>query len=111
MSIPVPDSSVPRLLGFDVPTLQTIVDHGADEAIVAMLDVVPDAHWLKLFDERVAALKGELGLAGVELDGTSILFFGSIADSRRLATAVSALINAINMEVAGHTDPFQPTAS
>ncbi len=110
MSIPLPDSSVPRLLGFDVPTLQTIVDHGADEAIVAMLDVAPDAHWLKLFDERVAALKGELGLAGVELDGTSILFFGSIADSRRLATAVSALINAINMEVAGRNAPFQPTA-
>jgi len=108
MSIPVPDSSVPRLLGFDVPTLQTIVDHGADEAIVAMLDVAPDAHWLKLFDERVAALKGELGLAGVELDGTSILFFGSIADSRRLATAISALINAVNMEVAGRTEPFQP---
>lgn len=111
MSIPVPDSSVPRLLGFDVPTLQTSVDHGADEAIVAMLDVAPDARWLKLFDERVAALKGELGLAGVELEGASILFFGSIADSRRLATAISALINAINMEVAGHTDPFQPTAS
>lgn len=110
MSIPVPDSSVPRLLGFDVPTLQTRVDHGADEAIVAMLDVIPDAHWLKLFDERVAALKGELGLAGVELDGTSILFFGSIADSRRLASAVSALINAINMEVAGHNEPFQPPA-
>ena len=110
MSIPVPDSSAPRLLGFDVPTLQTRVDHGADEAIVAMLDVIPDAHWLKLFDERVAALKGELGLAGVELDGTSILFFGSIADSRRLASAVSALINAINMEVAGHNEPFQTPA-
>ena len=110
MSIPLPDSSVPRLLGFDVPTLQTIVDHGADEAIVAMLDVAPDAHWLKLFDERVAALQGELGLAGVELDGTSILFFGSIADSRRLATAISALINGINMEVAGHNAPLHPPA-
>ena len=51
--------AVKSSLRFDVPTLQTIVDHGADEAIVAMLDVVPDAHWLKLFDERVAALKGE----------------------------------------------------
>lgn len=110
MSIPVPDSSVPRLLGFDVPTLQARVDHGVDEAIAAMLDVIPDARWLKLFGERVAALKGELGLAAVELDGTSILFFGSIADSRRLASAVSALINAINLDVAGHNAPFQPPA-
>ena len=105
MSIPAPDQRLPRLLGFDVPALHTLVDHGVDEAIAAILDVVPDAHWLRLFHQRVAVLTGELGLAGVASEGASILFFGSVADSRRLATEVSALINAINMEVAGHVPP------
>ncbi|MET0281120.1 MAG: hypothetical protein ABW278_08350 [Steroidobacteraceae bacterium] len=105
MSIPPPVSSGPRLLGFDVPTLRATVDQGTDEAIIAMLDVIPSPPWLALFEERVMALKGELGLARVELAGASILFFGSIADSRRLATLVHVLINEVNMTIAGQDRP------
>lgn len=66
--------SAPRLLGFDVPGLQATVDHAEDEAIVAMLDVAPSARWLQVFHRRVDALKGELGLAGVQMDGRTIRF-------------------------------------
>jgi hypothetical protein len=86
------DPNAPRLLGFDVPDLHSRVDHAEDEAIVAMLDVEPSIAWLQLFHAHVDALKGELGLAGVAMDGRSIRFFGSIADSRRLANEITGLI-------------------
>lgn len=92
MNTPPADPNAPRLLGFDVPGLHARVDHAEDEAIVAMLDVAPSAEWLQVFDRHVDALKGELGLAGVEIDGRTIRFFGSIADSRRLANEITGLI-------------------
>lgn len=97
---PTPDNaSAPRLLGFDVPGLQARVDHAEDEAIVALLDVEPSARWLQVFHRRVDALKGELGLAGVQMDGRSIRFFGSVADSRRLANEIAGLIKDIAQEL------------
>lgn len=92
MNIHSPDPGAPRLLGFDVPDLHTRVDQTEDEAIVAMLDVAPSAAWLEVFHAHVDALKGALGLAGVEIDGRTIRFFGSIADSRRLANEITGLI-------------------
>lgn len=86
------DPNAPRLLGFDVPDLHAQVDHDEDEAITAMLDVEPSKAWLQVFHLHVDALKGELGLAGVEIDGRTIRFFGSIADSRRLANEITGLI-------------------
>ncbi len=91
--------SAPRLLGFDVPGLQATVDHTEDEAIVAMLDVAPSARWLQVFRRRVDALKGELGLAGVQMDGRTIRFYGSAADSRRLANEIAGLIKDIAQEL------------
>lgn len=91
--------NAPRLLGFDVPGLQATVDHAEDEAIVALLDVEPSTRWLQVFHRRVDALKGELGLAGVEMDGHSIRFFGSVADSRRLANEITGLIKDIAQEL------------
>jgi hypothetical protein len=44
-------------------------------------------------------LKGELGLAGVQMDGRSIRFFGSVADSRRLANEIAGLIKDIAQEL------------
>lgn len=97
---PTPDTaSAPRLLGFDVPGLQATVDQAEDEAIVALLDVEPSARWLQVFHRRVDALKGELGLAGVQMDGRSIRFFGSVADSRRLANEIAGLIKDIAQEL------------
>lgn len=91
--------SAPRLLGFDVPDLQATVDQAEDEAIVAMLDVAPSARWLQVFHRRVDALKGELGLAGVQMDGRTIRFYGSVADSRRLANEIAGLIKDIAQEL------------
>jgi hypothetical protein len=97
---PTPDNaSAPRPLGFDVPGLKAKVDHAEDEAIVALLDVEPSARWLQVFHRRVDALKGELGLAGVQMDGRSIRFFGSVADSRRLANEIAGLIKDIAQEL------------
>ena len=86
------DANAPRLLGFDVPGLHARVDPAQDEAIIAMLDGEPSAQWLQIFDRHVGALKGELGLAGVEIEGRTIRFFGSITDSRRLANEITGLI-------------------
>lgn len=91
--------SAPRLLGFDVPGLQATVDHAEDEAIVAMLDVAPSARWLQVFHRRVDALKGKRGLAGVQMDGRTIRFYGSVADSRRLANEIAGLIKDIAQEL------------
>lgn len=98
MSSSSPDTGAPRLLGFDVPDLQENVDQTEDEAIIAMLDVAPHPSWLALFDARIDALKNDLGVAGVEVDGPSIRFYGSISDGRRLATAVASLINDVTLD-------------
>jgi len=98
MSSSAPDNEAPRLLGFDVPDLQENVDESEDEAIIAMLDVAPHAAWLALFNDRLDALKSDLGVAGVEVEGPSIRFYGSISDGRRLATAVASLINDVTLD-------------
>lgn len=64
-----------------------------------MLDVAPSARWLQVFHRRVEALKGELGLAGVQMDGRTIRFYGSVADSRRLANEIAGLIKDIAQEL------------
>ena len=63
-----------------------------------MLDVAPHPSWLALFDACIDALKNDLGVAGVEVDGASIRFYGSISDGRRLATAVAPLINDVTLD-------------
>ncbi|WP_422506495.1 hypothetical protein [Stenotrophomonas sp. GZD-301] len=102
MTTPDPDRSAPRLLGFDVPDLQADVDPAEDEAITAMLDIEPSEPWLRVFDRQVEALKGELGLAGVLVSGRTLRFYGSVADSRRLANEVTRLIHDVTAELRGN---------
>lgn len=101
MSTRKPIDAAPRLLGFDVPRLEKCVDHSHDEAVTATLDTVPSADWVALFSEKVTKLKGELGLAEIRIEGREISFFGSIADGRRLADKVTALIHEVTIELMG----------
>jgi len=102
MNTPDPDRSAPRLRGFDVPDLQAAVDPAEDEAITAMLDIEPSEPWLQVFERQVEALKGELGLAGVLISGRTIRFYGSVADSRRLAKEIARLISDVTAELRGN---------
>lgn len=86
---------------FDVPPLQDAVNPRNDEAIVASLDIAPSAEWLALFEERVEALQCELGLAGVQIVGADIRFFGSAHDARRLADRITALVQDVTVELIG----------
>lgn len=108
MSYRKPIEAAPRLIGFDVPRLETLVDHLRDEAMVAKLDTVPTEAWVALFCDKVGHLKGELDLAEVKIDGNEISFFGSIADGRRLADKVAALIHQVTIELMPDVEGHSP---
>lgn len=90
-------SRFPRIVGFDVPALVINVKADIDPPIVALLDIAPSRSWLLLFEREVRSLTGELDIATVTISDTRIFFYGSKADGRRLATAVSDLVDRVSL--------------
>lgn len=93
---PLSASMLPRIVGFDVPQLHERVDSSTDEAIIALLDLAPGAHWTELFVRKCEALASQLSLAEVRVEGSRIYFYGSISDSRALADAVMSIVHVLN---------------
>lgn len=89
-------SMLPRIVGFDVPQLHEHVDSSTDEAIIALLDLAPGAHWIELFVKKCESLASQLSLAEVRVEGSRIYFYGSISDSRALADAVMSIVHVLN---------------
>jgi len=87
---------LPRIVGFVVPPLRENVDSFADEAITALLDIEPSARWTELFLIQCGALASQLSLAEVRIEGSEILFYGSVCNARELADAVAAMVATLN---------------
>ncbi|MDF3981686.1 response regulator [Luteibacter sp. PPL201] len=92
----LPDRRFPRIIGFEVPPLKATVDVVRDAPIVGLLDVEPSDEWIQAFNLQATALKGELGLAEISIEGQRIFFFGSTANGRRLAGAVRAFVDQVS---------------
>lgn len=87
---------LPRIVGFEVPPLKADVDTIRDAPIVALLDAVPDADWVREFETAVRSLQGPLGLAEVTIEHDKLLFFGAEGQGRRMADAVRGLVDRVS---------------
>ncbi|MGF6494193.1 CheY-like chemotaxis protein [Luteibacter sp. 621] len=91
----MPYSRLPRIVGFEVPPLKTVVDVVRDAPIVALLDGSPSRDWLDAFIVEVACTRGPLRSALVTVEDDRVFFFASAAEGRTRCDAVRAMVERV----------------
>ena len=98
------------MIGIDVPKLLENVDNATSEAVTILLDIEPSQAWVDEFRTHVTGLADALGASAVVVDGSTILFFGSIRDARSLAASVRLLMDAVSTKLQNTTPQISPGA-
>lgn len=86
----------PSIAGFDMPSPSMVGVDGAEQVMVAFLSARPDHYWIEAFASDVHDFRSKHNLKSVQIDASSLVITGDIAQLRSLSLHVRGFVSRVS---------------